>query len=316
MTTALEDGSPSDPLGTVVDAAAGKVYWIEYYTAAVHMVDLDGTHQRALPTPGAPSSKALSLTLDPTTGTLYWANISDNSIVYAKTDGSGGGVLYSSRNLDGGYIGNPSQVAVDPARNLIYWANGDWRSRHLAGPIVYANLDGSGSPGAITPTGAHCSDLTIVSAVQVDSARNTLYLFGSGDAAGTGTLQKMALDGTGCSDLATGLYGKYTGSDRPYAMLFGGALDPQRNRLIFPEYGTDASGAWPPGPSRMSYIELDNPAGPQLFSTGSATMGPAGAVFPTLLAAPVIDVAAAVIPNDATTGQTITCGGTWSVGIP
>ncbi|MGI9116707.1 MAG: hypothetical protein ACR2JV_03610, partial [Gaiellales bacterium] len=39
-------------------------------------------------------------------------------------------------------------------------------------------------------------------------------------------------------------------------------------------------------------------------------------VFPTLLAAPVIDVAAAVIPNDATTGQTITCGGTWSVGIP
>ncbi|MGI9186515.1 MAG: hypothetical protein ACR2J9_03170, partial [Gaiellales bacterium] len=140
--------------GTVVDAAAGKIYWMRP-GGPIFGANLDGTDVQIIPTPGAPILNPFGLALDPTTGTLYWANMGDvaraydPSIAYAKTDGSGGGTLYSNRNLDAKFVEAPVQVAVDPPRGLIYWANGHGAGTREAGPIVYAKLDGSGSPCTI-----------------------------------------------------------------------------------------------------------------------------------------------------------------------
>lgn len=287
-------GTPA-PFGTVVDPAAGKLYWITYSGREVYSANLDGSNATRLSTAGAPITSPYGFTLDPGTGTLYWVNNVEENVAYAKTDGSGGGVLYSTANLAAKYLESPSGIAIDPASNRIYWANGNWASSQLSGPIIYANLDGTGAPASIIPSGNSCFNVTWAYGVQVDSAKDALYLFGSGNNSNEGTVQKMKLDGTGCTDLATGL-DDYTS---------GGALDPANNRLIFGEYAQN----------QMLFVDLTSPAGPQPFATGNAThTTPA---YPVVLATPTADAAPAVTPAAAKTGDTLTCGGArWSVGIP
>ena len=64
------------------------------------------------------------MAIDPAAGRIYWANDTDNTISYAKLDGSGGGQLdISGANPDG-----PYGLAIDAATGRIYWANR--RHRH------------------------------------------------------------------------------------------------------------------------------------------------------------------------------------------
>lgn len=123
------------PYGTVVDAATGKVYWLNSGgIGSIGYAKLDGSGAGLLNTAGATFSEPSGLAIDPGGGRLYWGNRSggNDSIGYAKLNGSGGGVLKPI-----GATLEPNAVAVNPSSGRIYWSN------PTAGKISYANLDGT-----------------------------------------------------------------------------------------------------------------------------------------------------------------------------
>ncbi len=271
------------PFGTVVDPAAGKIYWVARDDQTIRYSDLDGSNPGNLDVGSAVVSNPYGLTFDPSTRTLYWANDGGDNIHFAKTDGSGGDELYSGLTQ----LNDPVSAAVDPSRNKIYWSN------YGSGIIGYANLDGTGSPGEITFLGA-CTSLDYSYAVQVDSARDTLYQMGYANGTSEGIVQKARLDGSGCEDLVTGLV------DQTY----GGTLDPLLNRLVYADYDSDV----------MGYVNLTGGSRGTLDISGA---GLDGVRYPTLLATPVAATAPIVSPASATSGASLTCSDpTWSVGTP
>lgn len=272
-------GDAGAPNGTVVDPAAGTIYWASYGTNEIRSADLDGNNVAVLDVTGATVSSPYGLTLDPTTSTLYWANDAGDTIQYAKTDGSGGGELYNPDTTP--ELQDPVSAAVDPPTNKIYWAN------YGSGTIGYANLDGTGGAGTITFSGA-CSALSTSFGVQVDSAANAIYQFGYDGS--TGIVQRAALDGSGCVDLVNDLSGNTT----------GGALDPDTNRLIYPDYNAEV----------MRYIDLTDSSTGTIDPVGASMAAPA---YLALMATPVATAEPALTRAD----NQLTCGKpVWSVGIP
>lgn len=151
------------PYGTAIDAAAGKVYWLNGGgSGSIGYANLDGSGAGLLNTAGATFFNPSGLAIDPVGGRIYWGNWTggNDSIGYANLNGSGGGVLKPT-----GATLEPNAVAVDPAAGRIYWSNFN------ANKISYANLDG---------TNAH--DLDTGSApvdgpegIAVDSSKGRVY---------------------------------------------------------------------------------------------------------------------------------------------
>jgi PKD domain len=75
---------------------------------------------------------------------VFWANNGNDTISFAKLDGSGGGGQLSTA---GATLDSPAGVAIDPAAGRIYWANFGIDS------ISFASLDGSGG-GQLSTAGA------------------------------------------------------------------------------------------------------------------------------------------------------------------
>ena len=75
---------------------------------------------------------------------VYWANENNNTISFAKLDGSGGG---GQLDITGATPNFPQGLALDPAAGKVYWANRN-------NTISFANLDGSGGGGQLPLTGA------------------------------------------------------------------------------------------------------------------------------------------------------------------
>lgn len=144
----IEEGTGADlpidpayvksPYGTAVDAAAGKIYWLNKGDGgSIGYASLDGSGAGFLNTAGAEfSAEPSGLAIDPSAGRIYWGNpnTGHESIGYANLDGSGGGTIHVS-----GASFAPNALTVDPSRGRIYWSN------FGADAIGYANLDGSGA---------------------------------------------------------------------------------------------------------------------------------------------------------------------------
>ena len=153
--------APEGPYGMAIDAAAGKLYWINYDSETIEYANLDGTGAALLNTGGATVSQPAGLAIDPPAGRIYWPNNgAQDKISYASLNGSGGGDL----NTTGATLSEPYGVAVHPAAGRIYWAN------FAGGKISYANLDGSG--GGNVDTGLFFLEPL---GIAVDAAVGKLY---------------------------------------------------------------------------------------------------------------------------------------------
>jgi hypothetical protein len=60
---------------------------------SIRYANLDGSGGGTLNTTGAEVAEPIGLAIDPTGGTIYWANWAGDAIYAANLDGSGGGVL-------------------------------------------------------------------------------------------------------------------------------------------------------------------------------------------------------------------------------
>ncbi len=84
------------------------------------------------------------MAIDPAAGRIYWANRGNDTISFAKLDGSGGGGQLSTA---GATVSLPAGVAIDPAAGRIYWAN------EADDTISFAKLDGTGGGGQLSTAG-------------------------------------------------------------------------------------------------------------------------------------------------------------------
>ena len=169
----IEEGSGADlaippalvdqPYGTAVDAAAGRVYWLNRGGGgSIGYANLDGSGAGLLNTAGAAFADPSGLAIDPKGGRVYWGNAEggNGSIGYANLDGGGGGLLKPV-----GATLEPDAVAVVPATGRVYWSNSSTDT------ISVASLDGSGAHDLDT-SGA---PVNRPKGVAVDSSKGRVY---------------------------------------------------------------------------------------------------------------------------------------------
>jgi hypothetical protein len=150
-----------DPFGTAIDAAAGKVYWLNRGNGgSIGYANLDGSGGGLLNTAGAGFANPAGLAIDPAGGRIYWGNQGGGSIGYAYLDGRGGGQISIV-----GATAEPNGLSVDPTNGRIYWSNLN------SNKISYANLDGGGANDLDT-SGAPVSG---PQGVAIDSAGGRVY---------------------------------------------------------------------------------------------------------------------------------------------
>lgn len=133
LTAIVPSGGASGPFGTTVDAAAGKVYWVNYGSAtSIGYADLDGSNAGSFPVTGANS---YGLSLDPATDMLYWSPEGDDSIRRIKTDGTGEEEFLNLTDFPANW--DAVAPVVDSAAGRLYVM------RYGEPRFAYANLDGS-----------------------------------------------------------------------------------------------------------------------------------------------------------------------------
>ncbi|HKT83460.1 MAG TPA: hypothetical protein VJQ84_06445 [Solirubrobacterales bacterium] len=261
------------PYGTAIDAAAGKIYWLNNGGGgSIGFANLDGSAAGHLNTAGASFDNPSGLAIDPAAGKIYWGNpeTGQESIGYANLNGSGGGTLKPT-----GATLEPNGIAVDPAAGRIYWSN------FTADTISYANLDGSNAHDLDT-TGAPVDG---PEGVAVDTGKNRVYWANfEGDS--------IAYAGTG------GGGGGVLNFNSVVSKPIGVAVDTLRQVLYWGSQGFEK-------------IESGNPLGCCLapLSTGNATQSIPS--FPAVLRSPLM-AEFPKVEGQHKPGSTLTCtSGRW-----
>ena len=111
---AVPPGVPSGnfaPSSLAIDAAGGKVYWVNAFLDRIERSNLNGTARQTLPV----GAGAVSIALHSPSGKIYWANTAANKIQRANLDGSS--------PEDGLLTPGPASIAIDSAAARIYWTN-------------------------------------------------------------------------------------------------------------------------------------------------------------------------------------------------
>lgn len=152
----------SDPFGTAIDSAAGKVYWLNKGSGSIGFANINGSVPGLLNTAGAPFANPAGLAIDPAGGRIYWGNTEggNGSIGFANLNGSGGGRL----NIVGA-TAEPNGLAVDPENGRIYWSN------FTADKISYMPI-GGGAAHDLETAGASIDG---PKGVAIDSATSRIY---------------------------------------------------------------------------------------------------------------------------------------------
>jgi DNA-binding beta-propeller fold protein YncE len=261
-------------IGAAIDAATGKIYWLEFGSFQINVANLDGSEQSTLSTAGAPFAFPTAIAIDPAAGRIYWIDNGPGgpSLAYAGLDGSGGGLIPTP----GANFSTPLGAAIDPSLNRIYWAN------QGNSTIGWADLDGSesgtlsiGSPNAPqAPTG-----------VAIDGAADRIYWSNTGSG---GWIGYANLNGSESGRLDLG--------GAPISEPAGLAIDPFSESVYW------ANG----GAGSISVASLAGAGGSELDTTGAPINVPE---FPMLLLAPSPRSAAPLTPSIVDTGATLTCPG-------
>lgn len=263
--------------GTAADPAQGRVYFVDRDAPAVKWINADGTGQaQTLTTAHSPTE---GLSLDTTTGLIYWTTATD-SIAWANTaNPSENGELYASTDPA---VRTPAAVAADPANDRLYWAN------YADGTVGYGDLGTAGNAGVITLSGCPSgSDPTSAYAVAVDADTDSLYVATALSGGGYAVL-KARMDGSNCVVLATA----------PSEIL-GLAVDAAGNRVY---YAKD---------SAMEYVDLATPGTSNRIFTSALVDYPG---YPMLLGLP--SGTASLSASGTGAGSTLTCAAEWAADAP
>ena len=205
-------GGDGRPVGIVVDADGGKVYWSDRTSSnpsdssgssRIYRMNLDSTEKEMI-IQGGPSVMEY-LALDYFSGKIYWSEWSEldsnHKIRRANLDGS------KVEDIITG-LTHPRGIALDNVGRKIYWSQQAQSNRR----IQNANLDGSDIQDVLVTDGAH--------GLALDMADRKIYWTGWS----TGNVQRANLDGTNVVQLVSGL--------REPA---GIALDLQNNKMYWAE---------------------------------------------------------------------------------
>ncbi len=181
-----------------VDAAGGKIYWVDKRGESIQWSDLDGSNSAPLIGPQTHGS-ATDLALDLDRGKIYF------SVVSTGSDAIDGGVYRA--NLDGSETeflerGHPSALVLDPARDLVYLI--DWYGIYL--------LDGESGYEYVL-------DSYPLRDLALDLVNDKVYWTNPEERA----IRRSDLDGSNVEDVLTEL------ADTPGEI----ALDPERGKVYW-----------------------------------------------------------------------------------
>jgi DNA-binding beta-propeller fold protein YncE len=277
--------TPEAPWGVTIDAAAGKIYWVNNdndigQTDGVSFANLDGSGGGTLSTPGVTGANPEGVAVDPAAGKIYWANPTTEKIAYANLNGSGGGTL----NTGSATVDTPDGVAIDPADGKIYWTN----EQSSTTAVSFASLDGSGG-GDLETTGATVSE---PEGVAIDASTGKIYWANNGS--NTAPISFANLDDSGGGGNLT-----VTGATPDEA--FGVAIDPAAGKIYWVNEGSNTV--------PVSFANLDGSGGGNLTTTGATPSIPG---WPSLLEPPS-GTGAPVISGGSAASSTLTCSeGAWA----
>jgi DNA-binding beta-propeller fold protein YncE len=258
-------GKIESPEGMAYDTVTNRLFVAneEGATGQILAVNLDGSGASSFTAPGAPIDEPEGVAVDPASRTIYWENTgTTDAIVWAKLDGSAGGVLSTT----GVTLQGPCcRIAVDPAAGRVYFLN----FPPSGGTIAYVNTNNTGG-GELSITGATFKPGG--EGLAVDSAAGRIYFLG-----GSNQLGYANLDGSGGGAVSTGI----APIDGPWGM----ALDPSTGRLYwanenhgegesadaFGFVGTNGSN---PGSISIASAPLDEPQDPVIIKSPSGTGAP------------------------------------------
>ncbi|MBX3406281.1 MAG: hypothetical protein KF869_05910 [Phycisphaeraceae bacterium] len=99
------------PSSLAIDAAGGKVYWVNAFLDRIERANLDGTARQTLPV----GAGAVSIALHVPTGKIYWSNTAADKIQRSNLDGSA--------QEDVLLTPGPATISIDSAAARIYWTN-------------------------------------------------------------------------------------------------------------------------------------------------------------------------------------------------
>jgi hypothetical protein len=221
-------------------------------------INLDGSGATPFTAPGAPIEEPEGVAVDPVSRTIYWENVEgEGSIVWAKLDGSAGGLL----NLTGAPLNGPCcRIAIDPVGGRVYWVNTGASPNNIA----YANLNNTGGGGELNLTGSTVEPGG--EGLAVDDATGRLYFLG-----GTNEIGYANLNNTGGGNVSSG--GAVISSP------WGIALDPSINRLYWANEG-NAKGE---GANAFGFV---NPSGGSAGNISVANTLAASPQDPVILKSP------------------------------
>jgi hypothetical protein len=258
--------------GTAIDAAAGRIYWMDAANSRISWSTLDDSAHGTVYAAGANITAPEGMAIDPLAGLLYWANAGGtHPISFAQLDGGGGGNL----GVAGATAGVAAGPAIDAAQQRIYWANPSGNT------ISYANLDGSGG-GDLVTSGATVNGPT---GVTIDAAAGRVYWANEN----ADKISYANLDGSGGADLDT------TGAT--VTAPFGVAVDPATGRVYWANQTSVGS------------ISYAGPGGNGTLTTPGLT--PTAPAFPSLLFPPQLD-GAVTVTGGSKPGAKLTCAASWA----
>lgn len=257
--------SLESPEGQAYDSVTNRLFVPAGIGAGRHIVaiNLDGSGAAPFTAPGAPVDQPEGIAVDPASRTIYWQNTgATDAIVWAKLDGSAGGVL----NTSGVTLSGPCcRIAVDPTAGRVYFVNFP-----LAGnSIAYVNTNNSGG-GVLDLTGSTIEPDG--EGIAVDPAAGRVYFLG-----GTNQIGYANTNGSGGGDVPLG--------GAPINGPWGLALDPSIGRLYWGNesngtlrtnaigfVGTNGSGA---GGISIATAPVANPQDPLILKSPTGTGAPA-----------------------------------------
>jgi hypothetical protein len=263
-------------IGTVVDAAAGRVYYAVDDVNGIRWEALDDSAGGTVGTSAGNYPQGLAI--NPASGRLYWTGGLENYIAWANPHDATSGVLYQN-SAGGAVLDNPTAIAIDPAANRVYWAN--YGPTHQS--ISYANLDGTGQGHDVVTTGATVNG---PSGIALDVAAGLVYWVNSG----ANKVSYAHLDGSGGGDVDT------TGAT--FSQPGGMAFDATNNELFWGNFTGNA----------ISYLMLGGGRG--ILATPGAT--PDNPIYPSLLYPPQ-PVAPPSLVGSGKPAVQLSCGkGVWA----
>jgi hypothetical protein len=81
------------PFGLAIDAAAGRMYWVNDNPGIISVADLDGSDDADIDNRGLKMTGPYGIALDPESGRAYTANFAGNDLTYLGVDNSGGATV-------------------------------------------------------------------------------------------------------------------------------------------------------------------------------------------------------------------------------